>query len=37
MVLLAALLVLVVGVYPDPIIALANQAQMLAPLHLVLQ
>ena len=37
MVLLAALAVLVVGVYPDPIIALANQAQLIAPLHIVLQ
>ena len=37
MVLLAALAVLVIGVYPDPIIALANQAQLVAPLHIVLQ
>ena len=37
MVLLAALAVLLVGVYPDPIIALANQAQLVAPLHIVLQ
>ena len=37
MVLLAALTVLVIGVYPDPIIALANQAQLVAPLHIVLQ
>lgn len=37
MVLLAALAVLVIGVYPDPIIAMANQAQMIAPLHIVLQ
>ncbi len=37
MVLLAALAVLLVGVYPDPIIALANQAQLIAPLHIVLQ
>ena len=36
-VLLAALAVLLVGVYPDPIIALANQAQLIAPLHIVLQ
>lgn len=37
MVLLAALAVLVIGVYPDPVIAIANQAQMIAPLHIVLQ
>lgn len=37
MVLLAALAVLVVGVYPDPLIGLANSAQMIAPLHIVLQ
>ena len=37
MVLLAALAVLVIGLYPDPIIALANQAQLVAPLHIVLQ
>lgn len=37
MVLLAALAVLVIGVYPDPVIAMANQAQLIAPLHIVLQ
>ncbi|NHB57576.1 NADH-quinone oxidoreductase subunit NuoN [Acinetobacter shaoyimingii] len=37
MVLLAALAVLVVGVYPDPLIAIANQSQLVAPLHIVLQ
>lgn len=37
MVLLAALAVLVIGVYPDPVISIANQAQMIAPLHIVLQ
>ena len=37
MVLLAALAVLLVGIYPDPIIAMANQAQLIAPLHIVLQ
>ncbi|AMW79593.1 NADH:ubiquinone oxidoreductase subunit N [Acinetobacter sp. TGL-Y2] len=37
MVLLAALAVLVIGIYPDPVIAIANQAQMIAPLHIVLQ
>ena len=37
MVLLAALLVLVFGVYPDPIIALAHGAQIVAPLHIILQ
>ena len=33
MVLLAALAVLVVGVYPDPLIALAEKAKLLAPLY----
>lgn len=37
MVLLAALAVLVLGVYPDPAIAIANQALMLSPLNIVLQ
>lgn len=36
MVLAAALAVLVIGVYPDPIIKLALQAEILSPLHFML-
>ena len=36
MVLLAALAVLVIGVYPDPIIKLAVQSEILSPLHMML-
>jgi NADH-quinone oxidoreductase subunit N len=37
MVLLAALAVLVIGIYPDPIIKLALEAEILSPLHFMLQ
>ena len=37
MVLLATLAVLVIGVYPDPIIKLALEAEILSPLHFMLQ
>jgi NADH-quinone oxidoreductase subunit N len=36
MVLLAALAVLVIGIYPDPIIKMALQAEILSPLHFML-
>ena len=36
MVLAAALAVLVIGVYPDPIIKLALQAEIMSPLHFML-
>jgi NADH-quinone oxidoreductase subunit N len=36
MVLAAALAVLVIGIYPDPIIKLALQAEILSPLHFML-
>lgn len=37
MVLLAAAAVLVIGIYPDPIIKLALEAEILSPLHFMLQ
>ena len=37
MVLLAAAAVLIIGIYPDPIIKLALQAEILSPLHFMLQ
>ena len=36
MVLAAAALVLIIGVYPDPVIKLALQAEILSPLHMML-
>ncbi len=36
MVLAAALAVLVIGVYPDPVIKMALQAEILSPLHFML-
>ena len=36
MVLLAALLVLVFGVYPDPIITFALKSEILSPLHFLM-
>jgi len=36
MVLLAALAVLVIGIYPDPIIKLAAQSEILSPIHFML-
>ncbi len=36
MVLLAALAVLVIGIYPDPIISLAVQSEILSPLHMMM-
>lgn len=37
MVLLAALAVLVIGVYPDPVITIAQNAQMIAPLQAIIK
>jgi NADH-quinone oxidoreductase subunit N len=36
MVLLAAAAVLVIGIYPDPIIKLALQSEILSPIHFML-